>query len=132
MLREILPPNAQRMDWSLEDVRRLARRTRISALAMATRLRESGFMGWPRYRQWREEWDAYVAGLPPRRGGFASPVDKAVGRAGRPFVTLVLDALSANRITSTDASRYLDLKFEHFEKLTSHLRESRGEVPFDE
>ena len=51
------------------------------------------------------------------------PVEKAVNRAGRPFATLVLEALAANRITSVDASRFLDLKFEHFEKLGDHLRE---------
>ena len=57
------------------------------------------------------------------RGGLATPVEKAVNRAGRPFAALVLEALAANRITSVDASRYLDLKFEHFEKLGDHLRE---------
>jgi hypothetical protein len=46
-----------------------------------------------------------------------------VNRAGRPFATLVLEALAANRITSIDASRFLDLKFEHFDKLGDHLRE---------
>jgi len=44
-------------------------------------------------------------------------MEKAVNRAGRPFAQLVLEALAANRITPVDASRYLDLKFEHFDKL---------------
>jgi Zn-dependent peptidase ImmA (M78 family) len=109
--------------WRLSDVRQLARRFRVTPLAMATRLRESRFMSWPQYNTWRTEWDAYVATLRPRRGGISTPVEKAVNRAGRPFATLVLEALAANRITSVDASRYLDLKFEHFEKLGDHLRE---------
>ena len=88
---------------------------------MATRLRESGFMTWNRYHAWRAEWLQYVATLPPRRGGFATPMEKAVNRAGVPFAQLVLEALSANRITSVDASRYLDLKFEHFDKLAGEL-----------
>ena len=33
------------------------------------------------------------------------------------FVQLVLKALDANRITAVDASRYLDLRFDHIEKL---------------
>ena len=84
-------------------------------------------MGWtPRYRSWREGWDKYVASLPPRRGGFATPPEKAINRSGRPFVQLVLEALDANRITSVDAGRYLDLKFEHFGKLRNML--SQGPI----
>jgi len=112
----------QQASWSLDDVRRLARRFRLTPKATATRLRESGFMGWQRYRQWLEEGDAWVQTLPARKG-FATPVDKTLGRAGRPFTRLVLDALAANRITSVDASRYLDLKYEHFDKLRTRLTE---------
>ncbi|MCC6348748.1 MAG: ImmA/IrrE family metallo-endopeptidase [Candidatus Eisenbacteria bacterium] len=123
VLRAALPSQGADRAWSLSEIRALARRFRVTPLAMATRLRESGFMSWPKYNAWRREWDGFVATLQPRRGGFATPVEKAVNRAGRPFATLVLDALAANRITSVDAARYLDLKFEHFEKLGDHLRE---------
>ena len=133
MLRDVLPANASRREWSLEDVRGLARRVRISPLAMATRLRSSGLMTWRHYAAWREEWEAFIARLPRRKGGYASPEEIAVSRAGRPFASLVLEALSANRITSTDAARYLGLKMEHFDKLSSHLRDSTaGGATFDE
>jgi Zn-dependent peptidase ImmA (M78 family)/transcriptional regulator with XRE-family HTH domain len=118
--------------WSLDDVRDLARKFRITPLAMATRLRESGFMSWSRYNRWRSEWEAHVSALPPRRGGISTPAEKALSRAGRPFATLVLEALSANRITSVDAARYLDLKLEYFEELGTHLREGAGGAAFDE
>jgi hypothetical protein len=58
-----------------------------------------------------------VASLPARAGGFATPAEKAMNRHGRPFVQLVLEAMSANRITSVDAARYLELKFQHFDQL---------------
>ncbi len=122
----------QRATWSIENVRRVAKKFRLTPLATATRLRESGFMTWDQYNQWREQWQAYVATLPPRRGGFATPVQKAVNRAGQPFAQLVLEALSANRITSVDAARYLDLKFEHFDKLRTHLAHGPGDITFDE
>ncbi len=109
--------------WNIAEIRRIARRFRITPLAMATRLRASGFITWAHYNRWRSEWQSYVATLPPRTGGFATPVGKALNRAGRPFARLVLDALAANRITSVDAARYLDLKFEHFEKLRGRLSE---------
>ncbi len=114
--------------WSLQDVRRLARRFRMTALAMATRLRESGFMSWDHYHAWRREWDAYVQTLPVRAGGFATPAEKSFNRVGRPFVQLVLEAMATNRITSVDAARYLDLKFDHFEQLRTIVSSPMGAV----
>lgn len=132
-LRELINRfQLQRATWDIENVRRIAKKFRLAPLATATRLRESGFMTWDQYNQWREQWQAYVATLPPRRGGFATPVQKAVNRAGQPFAQLVLEALSANRITSVDASRYLDLKFEHFDKLRTHLAHGPADITFDE
>ncbi len=107
--------------WSVQAVRRLARRFWITPLATATRLRESGFMTWNRYNEWRAEWNQYVATLPVRGGGFATQAEKAINRHGRPFVRLVLEAMSANRITSIDAARYLELKFQHFDQLRGLL-----------
>jgi len=107
--------------WDVPLVRRLASTFRVTPLAMATRLRSAGALTWSGYRRWRHEWDAYVATLRPRGGGFASPVEKTLGRSGRPFVQLVLEALDANRITAVDASRYLDLRFDHVEKLRQEL-----------
>jgi Zn-dependent peptidase ImmA (M78 family)/transcriptional regulator with XRE-family HTH domain len=121
-----------RASWDIDNVRRVARRFRLTPLAAATRLRESGFMTWAQYNHWRERWEAHIASLPVRRGGFATPMEKAVNRAGRPFAQLVLEALSANRITSVDASRYMDLKFEHFDKLRVHLAHGPGEAATDE
>jgi Zn-dependent peptidase ImmA (M78 family) len=118
--------------WDVPTVRRLARKFRITPLAMATRLRSSGFIGWEHYREWRKEWEAYVATLKPRSGGFATPVGKTLGRAGLPFAKLVLEAMAGNRITSDQAARHLDLKFEHFETLRNALRKGPGSGGFDE
>jgi Zn-dependent peptidase ImmA (M78 family)/transcriptional regulator with XRE-family HTH domain len=123
----------QMATWDIDNVRRLAKRFKLTTLATATRLRESGFMTWPKYNRWRAEWQAYVDKLPPkRRGGFATPEQKAVNRAGRPFAQLVLEALSANRITAVDASRYLDLKFQHFDKLRTILVGGSVDIGLDE
>jgi Zn-dependent peptidase ImmA (M78 family)/transcriptional regulator with XRE-family HTH domain len=108
-------------NWTLQEVRRLARRFWITPLAMATRLRESGLMSWGRYHAWRSEWQDHVSKLPKRGGGFATPAEKTFNRYGRPFVQLVLEAMSVNRITSVDAARYLDLKYQHFDQLKNIL-----------
>ena len=121
-----------RNGWDIGDVRTLARRFRITPLAMATRLRASGVFDWAFYHQWKANWEAYVATLPPKPGGFAHPITKSLGRAGRPFTRVVLEALAANRITAVNASRYLDLKFEHFQGLRDALQTRPGAGGGDE
>ena len=118
--------------WDIGDVRQLAKQFRVSPLAMATRLRASGFMDWSRYNAWKRGWDSYVATLKPRSRGFAHPVDLALSRNGRPFVQLVLEALGSNRITAVDAARYIDLKYEHFEKLRDTMIVGPGRGAVDE
>lgn len=124
--------NRSAQDWDLASVRTLARKFRITPLAMATRLRASGYFDWAFYRHWKQEWAAHVAKLKPRSGGFATPVGKTLGRAGKPFTRIVLEAMSINRITSDQASRHLDLKFEHFGKLKDALRARPGTGGGDE
>lgn len=132
-LRELISTiNLADRGRGLNDVRTLARRFKVTPLAAATRLRSAGYLNWDEYRRWVAEWESYVAALAPRRGGFATPVDKALGRAGRPFAQLVVEALDANRITSVDAARYLDLRFSHFDDLRSHLADQGAGAGVDE
>jgi len=118
--------------WDIPAVKQLARRFRITPLGMATRLRASGFMIWQEYNTWKQTWQEFVTTLPKRSGGFAHPVDVALGRNGRPYVQLVLEALAANRITSVDAARHLALKFEHFDKLKTALKGGPSGAVIDE
>jgi Zn-dependent peptidase ImmA (M78 family)/DNA-binding XRE family transcriptional regulator len=129
MLEESLRQVSARRDaWDVQRVRQLAARFHVTPLAMATRLRAAGQLTWTGYHRWKQEWDLYVAHLPPRRGGFATPVEKTLGRAGRPFAQLVLEALDTNRITAVEACRYLDLRWDHVEKLRGELRAGPGEA----
>jgi Zn-dependent peptidase ImmA (M78 family)/DNA-binding XRE family transcriptional regulator len=113
----VMPDN-----WDIPLMKSLSNKFRVTPLAMATRLRAAGELSWDAYNRWKEEWNKYIASLPKKKKGFALPVDKTLGRSGRPFAQLVLEALDANRITSVEASRYLDLKFDHFDKLRNELR----------
>ncbi len=113
--------SVQRDRWDVALVRRLAYTFRVTPLAMATRLRSTGALTWNGYQRWKRDWDAYVATLKPRKGGFAAPAEKTLGRGGRPFAQLVLEAMDANRITSVDASHHLELSFDHFDKLRLEL-----------
>jgi Zn-dependent peptidase ImmA (M78 family) len=107
--------------WDLALMRSLASKFNTTPLAMATRLRAVGTLSWNGYNRWKTEWNGYLDSLPKRKG-FALPVDKTFGRSGRPFAQLVLEALDMNRITAVQASRYLDLRFDHFDKLRNELR----------
>ncbi len=123
---EMLSSLLKKMDvspdaWDIPLMRSLASKFNVTPLAMATRLRTAGVLSWDGYNRWKAEWEHYLGTLPKSKG-FASPVSKTVGRSGRPFVQLVLEALDMNRITAVQASRYLDLRFEHFDKLRSKLR----------
>ena len=89
---------------------------------MATRLRAAGAMSWDGYQRWKAGWTEVVSRLKPNKGGIATPVDKALSRGGRPFAQLVLEALDSNRITAVEASRYLDLRFDHIATLRTELR----------
>ncbi len=127
MLEESLRQMSVRRDaWDVESVRQLARRFRVTPLAMATRLRTAGQLTWRGHDRWKQAWDAYVAQLPPRRSGFATPAEKTLSQAGRPFAQLVLEALDGNRITAVEACRYLDLRWDHIEKLRVELRVGPG------
>ncbi len=132
LAQEIRAGDFPRHDWDIGDVRSLSRRFKITPLAMATRLRASGYFDWNHYLGWKRSWDAYVATLKPRSGGFAHPVAMTLGRAGKPFTQTVLEALATNRITVVNAAHYLDLKAEHFEKLKGALTTRPGSGGDDE
>lgn len=132
LAQEVRSGGFPRHGWDIGDVRSVARRFKITPLAMATRLRASGYFGWDHYQSWKRDWETHVASLRPRSGGFAHPVDLALGRAGKPFAQTVLEALGANRITMVNAAHYLELKAEHFEKLKGALLNRPGSGGDDE
>jgi Zn-dependent peptidase ImmA (M78 family) len=109
--------------WDIPLMRGLASRFRVTPLAMATRLRVEGALTWQGYSGWKGDWAEYLKTLRPRSSGFASPVEKALSRSGRPLAQLVVEALDSNRITAVEACRHLDLRFDHFDKLRMELRD---------
>lgn len=104
----------------LEGVRSLAARFKISPLATATRLRESNYWSWDQYNSWRAAWQSQTDQM-PRSSGFASPEAKTLGRGGRLYSQLVLEALDSHRITMADAARWLNLRTSSFDRLRERL-----------
>ena len=104
--------------WDMAGMRRIAKRFRVTPTAVATRLLRMQVMTPTAYARWKEDWQAYRDSHPDRPGfGIASPAEKAVSRNGPLFTSLVLSALSNERISSVDACHYLDLGYGHVETL---------------
>lgn len=116
----------------IEDMRKQAIRFKVTPLAYATRLWQSELLTWNQYDEWRGSWRQYVEALPKKTGGFATPVDKALGRGGRSYAQLVLEAFDTNRITSAEATRYLNLRIDKFDTLRERLAKGQGEGGRDE
>lgn len=104
-----------------DSMRSLAKRFHVTPSAMATRLLRYDFIDEAQYTGWKANWDAYVATLEHKKGGFATPVSKAIGRGGRGYCQLVLEALDSGRITIADATRWLDLRTTQLDVLRERL-----------
>ena len=57
--------------------------------------------------------------------GFAPPFTLALARNGRLFARLVLEAYDEERITASDLSEYLSVRFKHLERIRSAMRSER-------
>ena len=105
----------------VESIRQLALRYRVTPLAMATRLWRSELISGGQYNDWRSAWQNVIDGLPKKKGGFATPVSKALGRGGRSYCQLVIEALDSGRITIADATKWLNLRSSQLETLRTKL-----------
>lgn len=109
-------------DWEVADIRSLARRFTVTPTALITRLLVTGKCSPAAYTLWKTAWAEWQKTHPAKPGfGIATPAEKALNRAGTPFAKLVLEALSMERITSTDAAHYLGVHFGHVQTLQRDL-----------
>jgi Zn-dependent peptidase ImmA (M78 family)/DNA-binding XRE family transcriptional regulator len=115
--------------WNVVAMRRTSRRFRVSPTAAATRALRLSLMSPGNYNAWKAAWEAYQAAHPERPGfAIATPAEKAVGRNGPLLTSLVLSALSSERISSTDAATFLDVGFAHVEMLRKGWMEGPAEL----
>jgi hypothetical protein len=114
------------------DFQAVASHFHVSPLAAATRLATSGRWSWPKYRAWRKEHDQVIAATTAKKSGFATPVQKSLGRGGQNYAQLVLEAFDTHRITTLDAARYLQLRPDQFDGLRSRLTRCSASESLDE
>lgn len=100
------------VEWPEELIRSLANTFKVSREMLLRRLLILGLSTSSYYEEKRRE---YVQEIQQQqsRGGFVPPSSDVVSAAGKPFARLVLDALSTERITSSDAADYLGVRLKH-------------------
>ncbi|MDE1856284.1 MAG: ImmA/IrrE family metallo-endopeptidase [Candidatus Micrarchaeota archaeon] len=106
-------------NWEPSDkeLKELSDRFKVSKPVILRRLINSGFTPAKYYSEmdgiWRSRPVKVSAGRPRQLPGYR----KAIKRYGKPFVKLVLDAKSRNKITDSDAADYLNIKADQFKAL---------------
>jgi Zn-dependent peptidase ImmA (M78 family)/DNA-binding XRE family transcriptional regulator len=119
---EILREHGSSPQWSDDEIRQLARRFRVSPLALMTRLVSLEKTTWAFYNAWRIAWERAWAARPQRaQKGGPSRVDTILSRVGGTYAALVLDSVARDLITPLMASDALDLKARFFDKLKEAL-----------
>ena len=104
--------------WTVAGTRRAAGRFKVTPSAVATRLLRTGLMSPYAYTRWTKEWAEFKKLHPDKKPwGRATPAERAVSRNGPLFTKMVLSALNSDLISSVDASRYLEVGFDHVETL---------------
>lgn len=108
--------------WPTEKITRLARKYRVTPLALMTRLVHLGQTNWAYYHEWRRQWEKLWRNRPKKlsKGG-PSRAETILSRVGPRFASLVLRSLDESIITGPMASDYLDLKPSHFKRLRDEL-----------
>lgn len=104
-------------EWDEAIIRSLARRFSVSREVVIRRLLIANYATNDFYRRKREEYRREFENFHTPQEGFATPDVLAVSYAGRMFVRLVLDSYHQEKITTSDASDYLEVKVKHLENI---------------
>lgn len=108
--------------WPDDVIQRLAHTFRVSKEVVVRRLLTLGRTNAAFYQKKREQYAAEFIEK-PSKGGPSQPV-VAVARAGRFFTGVVVRSYRAGRITSADASDFLNLKVRYLPDVMKSLRVS--------
>lgn len=98
-----------------------ALRLKISREALLWRLVDAGLSHPETVRRQLETWRNQT--LPSSPGGFPPPARRSLSQRGHAFTSIILDALDQGRITSADASDYLELSTSRIEEVRRMLAE---------
>jgi len=107
-------------DWSDDEIETLAGRFGVSREVVLRRLLIAKLTTERFYKQMRRKYQEDYESR-PKSQGFISPRRNALSALGKPFVRLVIDALHAGKITTSDVSDYLGIRVQHLGPLVRDL-----------
>jgi len=102
--------------WEDGELKSLASTYSVSREVILRRLLIAGRTNQAFYQlkceQFRREYERL-----PKREGFVPPSVDLVSAAGKPFVTMILNAYHDDRVTASDVSEYFGVKLKHLDKI---------------
>ncbi len=104
-----------------EALRRFSNRVKVSPEAIFRRLLTFRQVSASLYKSKRRGWQSKSWYVPPKTGG-GPPVEvRVISSAGRPFVSLVLDAYRRRAVSSADVADYLGVQLKYIDRVARQL-----------
>ncbi|HET6880208.1 MAG TPA: hypothetical protein VFI31_08640 [Pirellulales bacterium] len=116
----VLRSHGSDLTWRDEELRQLAKDYGVSREVVLRRILILGGTSEAFYDQKRRQFQGEYDRRQSEKG-FPPPAIDAVSSAGKPFVSLVLDAFNDDRITTSDVSDFLGVKLRHLDKISEIL-----------
>lgn len=102
-------------------LRRFANRIKVSPEAILRRLLSLRRISAQLYRQKRQEWQGRTWFSQPNSEGGPPIQVRVISRAGRAFVSLILEGYQRNAISSVDVSDYLGIQLKYLDRVAAEL-----------
>jgi Zn-dependent peptidase ImmA (M78 family)/DNA-binding XRE family transcriptional regulator len=118
LLEELVLDKEPGTEWSDEEISELANKYGVSREVIARRLLICGRITAEFYRRKREQYEReYAESWRRGREWFPLPHRVAIINAGSPFIRLVFDSYYNRKITASDLSDFLNIKWKHVGKI---------------
>lgn len=103
----------------------ISRRYQVSWEVVLRRLLSANRISSSTYNATREEMREFFTKKKTDAGGFADYITKTVSYNGEPYISLVLENFKAGNISVSEASDFLGVKANHFDKIQNQVRANR-------
>lgn len=103
------------VEWSDDDLEKLAQGFRVSQPVILRRLVILGRANGAFYKRKQKQWESLPP--PPKKWGQRNPAKECITNTGMPFVSLVLESQRGEKITYKDAADYLSIRLKYLPKV---------------
>jgi Zn-dependent peptidase ImmA (M78 family)/DNA-binding XRE family transcriptional regulator len=103
------------VEWSDEDLEKLAQEFRVSRQVILRRLVILGRANSAFYKKKQKEWESLTP--PQKKWGRRNPPKQCIRNTGIPFISLVLESQRGEKITYKDAADYLSIRLKYLPKV---------------